>query len=206
MSSQSRYPTQDPYKSANADDQLSIKQKFEDLREFIKECKFAMMTTRDSTSGKLFSRCMALTATETSGTDLLFFTNRQSHKTDEVASDPHINIGFLDSRGQWASISGTCVVESDRETIQKHYSPSLRAWLGDLGDGIHDGGENDPRIAIIRVKMLSATYSLLTKGFMSRTAELAKGVAKGQVPSVNSLRELDEQDVEKWRKSGELVE
>lgn len=51
----------DPYKAANKDE-TSIKEKIEDLAEFIKASKFGMMTTRDGSSGALVSRCMALAA------------------------------------------------------------------------------------------------------------------------------------------------
>lgn len=51
----------DPYKSKNID-HVSIKEKVEDLSDFITACKFGMMTTRDSSNGMLFSRCMALAA------------------------------------------------------------------------------------------------------------------------------------------------
>ena len=51
----------DPYKAKNMDD-APIKEKVEDLSEFISACKFGMMTTRDGASGRLVSRCMALAA------------------------------------------------------------------------------------------------------------------------------------------------
>lgn len=51
----------DPYKEKNIDD-VSIKEKIEDLSEFITASKFGMMTTRDGSSGALVSRCMALAA------------------------------------------------------------------------------------------------------------------------------------------------
>ena len=51
----------DPYKEKNLDD-ASIKEKIEDLSEFISASKFGMMTTRDGSSGALVSRCMALAA------------------------------------------------------------------------------------------------------------------------------------------------
>jgi hypothetical protein len=51
----------DPYKAKNLDD-VSIKEKVEDLSEFISNCKFGMMTTRDGKTGRLVSRCMALAA------------------------------------------------------------------------------------------------------------------------------------------------
>jgi len=42
----------DPYKEKNLDD-ASIKEKVKGLREFISNCKFGMMTTRDGTTGRL---------------------------------------------------------------------------------------------------------------------------------------------------------
>jgi hypothetical protein len=51
----------DPYKEKNIDD-VSIKEKVEDLSDFISACKFGMMTTRNGSSGALVSRCMALAA------------------------------------------------------------------------------------------------------------------------------------------------
>ena len=51
----------DPYKEKNLDN-VSIKEKVEDLSEFVTACKFGMMTTRDGSSGALVSRCMALAA------------------------------------------------------------------------------------------------------------------------------------------------
>merc|ERR1712072_739835 len=44
----------DPYKATNKDE-TSIQEKVEDLSEFVKACKFGMMTTRDGSSGALVS-------------------------------------------------------------------------------------------------------------------------------------------------------
>lgn len=51
----------DPYKEKNIDD-TSIEEKVEGLSDFASACKFGMMTTRDGSTGTLFSRCMALAA------------------------------------------------------------------------------------------------------------------------------------------------
>jgi len=91
----------DPFKEANLDREVPLAQKIGDLSEFISNCKFGMMTTRDANkSGNLVSRCMALVAKasfspssketdilltrrqETGGVDLLFHTNSESGKTD----------------------------------------------------------------------------------------------------------------------------
>lgn len=191
----------DPFKQANLDTEVSLAQKIEDLSNFAKYCKFGMMTTRQSNSENLVSRCMALVATESGGVDYLFHTNTESGKTDDLATDSHVNISFIDVMGEWASVSGTANVVTDRELVKKHYSPQLKAWLGDLGDGVHDGSENDPRIGIIRVKMVTAHYSISSKNILGRMAEVAQGTVTGKPASVNKLREISESDVKSWRAS-----
>lgn len=191
----------DPFKQANLDTEVSLAQKIEDLSNFAKYCKFSMMTTRQSNSENLASRCMALAATESGGVDYLFHTNTESGKTDDIATDSHVNLSFIDVMGEWASVSGTASVVTDRELVKKHYSPQLKAWLGDLGDGVHDGSENDPRIGIIRVKMVTAHYSISSKNILGRMAEVAEGTVTGKPASVNKLREISESDVKSWRAS-----
>ncbi|KAI2465011.1 hypothetical protein F4781DRAFT_44023 [Annulohypoxylon bovei var. microspora] len=191
----------DPYKVANKEDDVPMNEKIEILDKFVSTCKYGMMTTRDFSTGKLVSRCMAVAAKEKGGLDQLFFTNTESKKTDELENDPHVNLSFLDSSGQWASISGTTSIETDRDLVKKYYNPALKAWMGDLGDGIHDGSENDPRIGVIRVKISSATYSVSDKTLLGFAVEIAKGTVTGQPASVNKLREISESEMQSWRLS-----
>jgi general stress protein 26 len=188
----------DPYTAANKD-MASLEDKMKALDNFTNYCKFGMMTTRDPSSDKLVSRCMAIAFKEAKGTDYLFFTNTESHKTDELKNDPHVNISFLDATGQWASVSGVASIETDRALVKQHYNPTLKAWMGDLGDGTHDGSENDPRIGVIRVKTVTATYAVTDKTFLGRIAEIAKGTVTGEPASVNKLREVSEAEIQQWR-------
>jgi general stress protein 26 len=136
---------------------------------------------------------------ESGGIDILFFTNTESGKTDDLEADPAINIAFLDSSGQWASVSGTASVDTDRAIIKQHYTQQLKTWMGDLGDGKHDGGPEDPRIGAIRVKSKSITYSLFNRNMVGRTVEIAKGAITGETPGFNYIREFDEAELEQWR-------
>ncbi len=137
---------------------------------------------------------------ETGGIDLLFHTNTESGKTVDLANDAHINIGFLNSHGEWASVSGTASVVTDRALVSAHYGAHLKAWLGDLGDGVHDGSANDPRIGIIRVRMVTAHYAISHKTILGQMAQAAQGVVTGKA-AVNKLRELSEDEVRDWRLS-----
>ncbi|KAK6073959.1 protein bli-3 [Seiridium cupressi] len=191
--------TADPVTAKNIDTAVPLKQKIEDLSSFISSRQYGMMTTRDTKTGKLVSRAMALAGKESGDIDLVFTTNTESHKTDELASDPHVNISFIDSSGQWASFAGDAHVETDREVVKKYYSSSLKAWLGDLGDGKHDGSKNDPRIGVIRVRTTTATYLLTNKTAVTRAAEIAKGTLTGSAPEIGKLREISEYEVQQWR-------
>ncbi|KAK3323745.1 putative BLI-3 blue-light-inducible Bli-3 protein [Cercophora scortea] len=191
----------DPYRDANLDKEATLAEKIEGLSEFMSKCQFCMMTTHDSKTNLLVSRCMSLAAKEAGGIDLLFHTNTESGKTNELKEDSNINISFLNSSGEWASVSGRANIITDRGLVKQHYSRQLKAWLGDLGDGVHDGSENDPRIGIIRVKMITAHYAISRKNVVGRVAEVAQGAVTGKPAAVNKLREIDESEVQNWRSS-----
>jgi general stress protein 26 len=130
---------------------------------------------------------------------MLFHANSESGKTDDLKSDSDINLAFLNSSGEWASISGRADIVTDRETVKKYYSPALKAWIGDLGDGKHDGGPDDPRIIIIKVKAATAQYAISKRTTVGGLVELAKGVATGEAPDVNKLRHLSEAEVQQCK-------
>lgn len=77
--------------------------------------------------------------------------------------------------------------------------------MGDLGDGIHDGGPGDPRLGIIKVHAKTATYAIQKGTAVSRGIEIAKGTITGNAASTNQLRELTEQELETFRNSQKLI-
>ncbi len=129
----------------------------------------------------------------------MFTTNTESHKTDELAADASTNVSFCDGSGQWASFAGDAAVDAGRGAVARYYGPALRAWLGDLGDGVRDGSERDPRIGVIRVRTRSVTYALTDKTVLGRAVEVARGTLTGEVAGVNRLREISEDEVLRWR-------
>ncbi len=89
----------------------------------------------------------------------------------------------------------------DRSLVEKYYGVHLKAWLGDLQDGVHDGGVNDPRIGVIQVKMMTAHYSVPQKSKIDRMAEVAQGIVTRKPAVMNKLREISEAEVKQWRAS-----
>ncbi|KAL1584006.1 hypothetical protein WHR41_07423 [Cladosporium halotolerans] len=189
----------DPYTSKNIQDP-SLKEKVEDLQGFVDKSKFCMMTTKTQ-DGLLASRCMALAAREDNGIDFIFHTNTESGKTDDLAQNPDINLAFLNNAGEWASISGVATIETDRARVEQFYSAGLKAWLGDLGDGVHDGGPKDPRIGLIKVKSKTAQYAISRRTAIGGAVEFAKGVVTGDAAQVNKLRHIEASEVDQWRGS-----
>ncbi|KAI0112772.1 pyridoxamine 5'-phosphate oxidase [Hypoxylon sp. NC0597] len=168
-----------PYYNKNIDTDVTLKEKVEALAKFVSSRKFGMMTTRDPSSGKLVSRCMAVAGT--------------------VSKQKEHHYPTIFPIRQWASFAGEVSILTDRDAVKKYYSPTLKAWLGDLGDGIHDGSENDPRIGVLKVKTSSVTYAITDKTLVGRAAEIAKGTITGEVAGVNKLREISEDEVRQWR-------
>lgn len=83
---------------------------------------------------------------------IVFIYDNSSHKDDEVKNDSHVNVSFLEpTKGDWISFAGKASPSTDREVVKKYYSPATKAWFGDLGDGVHDGSANDPRVSALIV-------------------------------------------------------
>lgn len=98
------------------------------------------------------SRAMAVA--KRSGPDFLFLANAHSQKFDDIEKMNQCQIIFHNSSNQdWACVSGV-VKASDNEDprIKEIYSKPVSAWFGDLGDGVHTGGPEDPRMKLIEVQ------------------------------------------------------
>lgn len=85
-------------------------------------------------------------------------------------------MSFYNNSGEWASVSGDAEIITDRSVVSKYYTPSLKTWLGDLGDGKHDGSENDPRIGVIKIKTKTATYAIARSNPISRGIEVSANI------------------------------
>jgi general stress protein 26 len=177
----------------NADDEVPLEKKLDDLYALIDGIEVAMFTTRRA-DGQLVSRPMQVQR-RTAGTDLWFMTNVESHKLDELAGDPHVNLGFYKDRTrEWVSVSGMAVLTQDKRLIHDLYQPDWRAWLGDEG-GARDGGPDDPRIALVLIEAHTVVYSKKDRPMPLVLFELAKGIVTGQQPKVADLRSLSESEI-----------
>lgn len=153
-----------------------------------------LVTDRGQTQGGggLVSRAMAVSRRE--ACDFQYLCNIHSAKVREMRANPHVNITFFDDGGDlsWASISGVATLSGREDPrVREIYSPVVAAWFGDLGDGVHSGGADDPRMCLVNVKATRISYYLATStSKVARMAEMAKSVALGKVAQTGVLREL----------------
>ena len=171
------------------DNDVPLEKKLDDLYALIDGIEIAQFTTRRA-DGHLVSRPMAVQR-RVSGADLWFMSNGDSHKLDELATDPHVNCAFYNSKTrEWVSVSGTAVVSRDKRLIHDLYQPDWRAWLGDEG-GARDGGPDDPRITLVLIEAHSVFYSKKDRPAPLQLFSLAKGIVTGEPPKLADNRTLD---------------
>jgi len=89
-----------------------------------------------------------------SGPDFLFLGNNHSQKFSDLEKEPTCTVSFHNSTSQdWVSITGKATTTSNSDPrIKDVWSRGAAAWFGDLGDGVHNGTADDPRMTLIEVK------------------------------------------------------
>jgi general stress protein 26 len=173
----------------NRDNEVPLEKKLDDLYELIDGIETAMLTSRRP-DGSLVSRAME-TQRRTAGADLWFMTNIESEKFEELAQDPHVNVSYYrDRTREWVSVSGHAILSRDRDLIDALYKPDWKAWLGDQGDGVRDGGARDPRIVLVLVEADSVVYSKNDRPMPLALFQVVKGMITGEPPKVADLREI----------------
>ena len=176
-----------------ANDNVPTEKKIAELYKLVEGIEIAMFTTRRA-DGHLVSRPMA-TQGQASGADLWFATDLESHKLDELETDPHVNVSYYrDRTREWVSVSARARLVRDRAKIHELYKPDWRAWFGDEG-GERDGGPDDPRLTLVLVEAHSAVYLKQDRPTPLVLFEVAKGMLTGAKPKVGDLRSLDEAEL-----------
>jgi len=159
-----------------------------DLYSLIEKIETAMLTTRRP-DGRLVSRPMS-TQKRNPIADLWFVTDIESNKLDELEHDPHVNVGYFDTRSwEWVSVSGIASISTDRARIRSLYQPDWKAWFGEI-DEVRNGGPDDPRLALILVDADTVIYMKREKSKPMVLFEVAKGMVTGSKPDIGETRKL----------------
>jgi len=130
-----------------------------------------MLTTVD-TEGCLRSRPMQTQQAEFDG-DLWFFTGRDTHKTDEVSRDNHVNLSYAEpGDNRYVSVSGTASLVSDQAKIKELWNPLLKAWF--------PKGVDDPNIVLLKVEVDKAEYWDAPSSKVVQIVGFMKALATGE--------------------------
>lgn len=190
----------DPTVANQWDEETPKKQQIEEFYKTVDGMKIGLLTTIRDGIGPV-ARSMAIAKRE--GPDFLFLANKHSTKFADLASDKTAQLTFQNSSSQdWVSVSGTVVTTSNSDPrIKDLYSKGTSAWFGDLGDGVHTGTADDPRMAVIELKAKYVSYWKSTVGALGFAKEVTQASLTGQVANTGVQRQLVEEDIEAMRKT-----
>ncbi|KAN0107179.1 hypothetical protein V8E52_010381 [Russula decolorans] len=190
----------DPFVAQALNDNVAPLQKIEDLNKIIQGAQTGMLTTRAS-DGHLHSRAMTPASPKTGSepqnvlTNLIFIANNSSPKFQEIQNDNHVNLSFFHTSSMhWASISGVARVTEDKSVIKRYWSSSIGSYFGDLGDGVHKGDENDPRVAVIEVVPDEIRYWLASS--LPVSAQEVVSTVQGKVTVPGELRTITNEEIQ----------
>ena len=142
----------DPSVSKQYDTAASFETKFEDFYGIVDKLKIGLLGTYRPNVGPVH-RSMAVA--KRTGPDFLFLANLHSQKFRDIEDGKEIvSVSFQNSGTQdWVSVTGKAVKTTGEDPrIREVWTKGTKAWFGDLGDGKHDGGPEDPRMGLIVVQ------------------------------------------------------
>ncbi|KAK3686454.1 hypothetical protein LTR37_019804 [Vermiconidia calcicola] len=188
----------DPTVAKQYDDETPTQQKFDDFAAMADGLKIGLMGTLRDGIGPV-ARSMAVA--KRTGPDFLFLANANSQKFNDLEKSSVANVYFQNSSNQdWISVTGEAVTASnDDPRIKEVHSKSVKAWFGDLGDGVHNAEPEDPRMKLIEVKAKYINYWKHEVGAAGFMKEVGGAVMTGGVANTGTLRKLDGKELEEMR-------
>ena len=150
--------------------QDSREESIKKVNDLIKEVEIAMLTTIDG--GTLRSRPMQTQEAEFDG-ELWFFTNSDTHKTDEIEKDNRVNVSYASPvANTYVSVSGAASIVKDKEKIQELWNPILKAWF--------PNGLDDPTLCLLKVSVEQAEYWDATSSTIVQIVGFVKALVTGK--------------------------
>ncbi|KAI4148105.1 MAG: hypothetical protein L6R39_002886 [Caloplaca ligustica] len=188
----------DPSVATQWDESTPKNEQFNELYSIVDGMKSSLLTTIRPNVGPV-SRSMAVA--KRVGPDFLYLANIHSEKFEDLKHDKTAQVTFQDTSTQnWVSITGECTTTDNADPrIKQIYSKGVNAWFGDLGDGVHTGGPEDPRMALIEVKAKYITYWKSTSTSIGFIKEVAQASLTGKVADTGVNRRLVEKDIQSAR-------
>ena len=188
----------DPSVAKQWDDETPKKDQIEDFYKMADSLGVCLLATNRPGVGPV-ARSMKVSKRD--GPDFYFLANHHSQKFEDLNNDKTALITFQNSSTQdWISVTGEVThISNDDPRVKEMYTKGGSAWFGDLGDGVHTGGPEDPRMTLIEVKAKYVAYwksKVSSLGFMKETTQAA---ITGKVADTGFQRHLTEEDLKNAR-------
>ena len=121
--------------------------KIKDMVEQAENCLFCSAVATGPSNG---DRPMNVRQVDDDG-NLWFLSASDSRKNQELGLDPSVKLYFQGSKhADFMQINGQATITRDREKIKELWSPLIQTWF--------TGGQDDPRITVIRVTPTEGYY------------------------------------------------
>ncbi|WP_375405124.1 pyridoxamine 5'-phosphate oxidase family protein [uncultured Amnibacterium sp.] len=159
---------------------MATTDELEQLQVLIGKARIGIITTVNE-EGHLVSRPMAVKEREFDG-DLWFFTEDPSHKTDEIRSNPQVNVALESGKG-WVSLAGEAEIVTDAAKIDELWDTGAQAWF--------EQGRADPKVALLKVTAHTAEYWASDDPKPLVLLKYVKAAVTGGRPSVGEARIVD---------------
>lgn len=144
MESENTSEREDNYEDLQGQEAIS---RIKKMVEQAQNCFFCSAVAMGDSSG---DRPMNVRQVDDEG-NLWFLSASDSHKNQELALDPAVKLYFQGSKhSDFMQINGQAMISTDRETIEKLWSPLVQTWFTE--------GVDDPRITVIKVTPTEGYY------------------------------------------------
>jgi len=126
----------------------------EKIKELTGIAKTCFLTTQESVSPTSTpskgTRPMSVQQTDDHG-NLWFLVANDSHTYADISANPEVKLYFQGSaHSDFLYLEGTAALSADKAKISELWDPILKTWFTE--------GEDDPRIAVIKVKPVDGYF------------------------------------------------
>jgi general stress protein 26 len=144
MDSINQQQPEDNFKNLQGEE---AKTKIKEMAEKAESCFFC---SNIKTGIPFSTRPMAVQKIDDDG-NFWFLSSDDSHKNEEISHDPFVHLLFQGSaHSDFLNIYGIAEISKDKEKIKELWQPILKTWF--------TGGEDDPRITVIKVEPSEGYY------------------------------------------------
>jgi general stress protein 26 len=128
---------------------LANEEAIDKLKKLVKSADICLFTT-NLTKLPLSTRPMSTQQIDDDG-NIWFFSNKESHKNDEIDQDNRVQLFFANKANfEFLSVYGEADVIVDKEKAKELWTPELKTWF-------HDGVD-DPNLTLVQIKPTDVYY------------------------------------------------